>query len=75
MGETTLDITGQVCPFAALSAKKALDRMKKGDTLVIRTDCGAAATDTIPEIARSQSLEMKSSRPGSGIWELTFHKN
>ena len=75
MGETTIDITGQVCPFAALSAKKVLDRMKKGDILVIRTDCGSAATETIPEIARSLALEMKSVKPDSGIWELTFYKN
>ncbi|HVP94992.1 MAG TPA: sulfurtransferase TusA family protein [Methanoregulaceae archaeon] len=74
MIERIIDITGQVCPFAALSAKKEMDRMKAGESIVIMTDCPPASTETIPEIAKSSGIEIESRKTGSGIWELRLTK-
>jgi len=70
----TLDILGQVCPYAALSAKKEIDKMKSGDILVVNVDCPPAATETIPEIARIAGIEVQTRKVGSGNWELTLTK-
>ena len=74
MKERIVDITGQVCPFAALSAKKELDNLKAGESVIIRCDCPPASTETIPEIARSSGIELESKKTGSGIWELKLTK-
>ena len=70
MKERIIDITGQVCPFAALSAKKEMDRLKAGESIIIRSDCPPASTETIPDIAKSLGIEVDSKKTGSGIWEL-----
>ena len=74
MAAKTLDILGQVCPYAALSAKKEIDKMKSGDILVVKLDCPPAATETIPEIARVAGIDVRTSKVGSGNWELTLTK-
>ena len=70
MKERIVDITGLVCPFAALSARKEMDRLTAGETVIIRSDCPPASTETIPDIAKSLGIELDSKKTGSGIWEL-----
>lgn len=74
MKERIVDITGLVCPFAALSAKKEIDGLKAGESVIIRSDCPPASTETIPAIARSSGIEVESKKTGSGIWELRLSR-
>ncbi len=45
--EVELDVRGEVCPYPAMKAREALERLGPDDKLIVRTD-HAPALSTVP---------------------------
>ncbi|MFD1705963.1 sulfurtransferase TusA family protein [Siminovitchia sediminis] len=71
---TTLDVMGQVCPFPLVEAKEAIEKIGKGDELVINFDC-TQATESIPRWAAEAGYEVTNfEQLSDAAWTITIKK-
>jgi TusA-related sulfurtransferase len=59
-----LDITGELCPMTFVRTRLALDRMRTGETLLVRLR-GEEPLRNVPRTAREQGHEVLSLETGS----------
>jgi len=59
-----LDITGELCPMTFVRTRLALDRMRPGETLLVRLR-GEEPLRNVPRTAREQGHEVLSLRSGA----------
>jgi TusA-related sulfurtransferase len=69
-----LDITGEVCPMTFVRTRLALDRMKPGETLLVRLR-GQEPLRNVPRTAREQGHEVLSMMTGAdGVSRLLLRR-
>jgi TusA-related sulfurtransferase len=59
-----LDITGEMCPMTFVRTRLALDRMRPGETLLVRLR-GDEPVRNVPRTAREQGHEVLSLETGA----------
>ncbi|TDH59950.1 sulfurtransferase TusA family protein [Dankookia rubra] len=73
-GDRSLDITTDTCPMTFVRTRLALDRMKSGETLLIRMR-GEEPTRNVPRTATEQGHTVLAQRDtADGITELLLRK-
>jgi len=69
-----LDITGETCPMTFVRTRLALDRMRPGQTLLVRLR-GAEPLRNVPRTAREQGHEVLSLQTGAdGVTQLLLRR-
>ena len=68
----TQDMTGEVCPYPQLEAKKAIQRLDPGDVLVQETD-HVPSTENVPR-AVADAADASVWRGGSGDYRIFLRK-
>ena len=68
----TQDMTGEVCPYPQIEAKKAVQRLDAGDVLVQETD-HVPSTENVPE-AVSDAADASVWRGGDGTYRIFLKK-
>lgn len=73
----TLDVTGRVCPYPLVLAKKKLEKLSDGSILKILCDAPASAEDSLPRYADKQGYEFESVKleDKGGYWEIYIKKS
>ncbi|MDU8925326.1 sulfurtransferase TusA family protein [Pasteurellaceae bacterium LIM206] len=72
--EVRLQTNGLVCPFPLVEAKEAMDKLNKGDRLVIEFDC-TQATEAIPNWAAEKGYDVDDfEQIGEAKWSITVIK-
>jgi TusA-related sulfurtransferase len=73
-GDRQLDITTDTCPMTFVRTRLALDRMKSGETLLIRMR-GEEPTRNVPRTAAEQGHTVLAQREAAdGVTELLLRK-
>ena len=73
-GDRELDITADTCPMTFVRTRLALDRMKSGETLLVRMR-GEEPVRNVPRTAVEQGHALLAQREGAdGITELLLRK-
>ena len=62
--DRALDITGEMCPMTFVRTRLALDRMRPGETLLVRLR-GDEPLRNVPRTAREQGHEVLSLETGA----------
>lgn len=70
--ETTQDMTGEVCPYPQVEAKKALGSLDSGDLLVQETD-HVPSTENVPR-AVGDDADSRVWRSGDGLYRVFLRK-
>jgi TusA-related sulfurtransferase len=74
IGDRQLDITADTCPMTFVRTRLALDRMKSGETLLIRMR-GEEPVRNVPRTATEQGHTVLAQREGAGgVTELLLRK-
>jgi TusA-related sulfurtransferase len=69
-----LDITGETCPMTFVRTRLALDRMRPGQTLLVRLR-GAEPLRNVPRTAREQGHAVLSLQTGAdGVTQLLLRR-
>jgi len=71
--EVTLDCMGEACPVPLIKTEKALEKMEKGDVLIVQID-HSCAMKNVPEWARKQGHNVEIEEVDDGEWELFIEK-
>ena len=71
--EVTLDCMGEACPVPLIKTEKALEKLEKGDVLVVQID-HSCAMKNVPEWARKQGHNVEIEEVDDGEWELFIEK-
>lgn len=71
---TLLDVRGEVCPYPQIEAKKALEKLKSGDVLVVYTD-HVDAVANVPPAVKNQVSKVRVWKSGKGEYKLFLWKN
>lgn len=69
-----LDMTGQVCPHPLLGVRHALDGLRAGETLLLKSDCPGTRDDLFAWAARTGNEIVHSTRGADGINEYHVSK-
>jgi TusA-related sulfurtransferase len=72
-GDTTLDLTGEVCPFTFVRTKLALEQMPVGATLQVIVD-HAPASRNVPRSAAEWGQEVIAVTPIGDRWRIDIRK-
>jgi len=68
-----LDVRGEMCPYPAMKARQALQKLPPGETLEVLTD-HAPALSTVPwegaKLGYRSSIEVV----GKGLWRIRLEK-
>ena len=67
------DMTGEVCPYPQVEAKKALEKLDPGDVLVQETD-HVPSTENVPRAA-GDDAEARVWRSGDGRYRIFLRVN
>lgn len=68
----TQDMTGEVCPYPQVEAKKSIQTMDSGDLLVQETD-HVPSTENVPK-AVDDAADAKVWRGGNGTYKIFLRK-
>jgi len=70
-GEYMLDVLGYVCPHPQIYAKKAIEKMKPGDTLEVLFD-NPSSSESILAMCETNGNEIieKSQVAGKFVWKI-----
>lgn len=69
-----LETNGMVCPFPLVEAKQEMQKLQKGDSLVIEFDC-TQATEAIPLWAAEEGYSVTNFKQiDSAKWSITVTK-
>ncbi|MGL1891563.1 MAG: sulfurtransferase TusA family protein [Spirochaetaceae bacterium] len=71
--EVELDCMGEACPIPLVKAEKALEKMDKGDVLIIQID-HSCAMKNVPEWARKEGHNVELEEVDDGEWEVIIEK-
>ena len=66
------DMTGEVCPYPQVEAKKAIQRLEAGDWLVQETD-HVPSTENVPK-AVGDLADAKVWKSGNGLYRIFLHR-
>lgn len=66
------DMTGEVCPYPQVEAKKAIQGLESGDWLVQETD-HVPSTENVPK-AVADLADAKVWKSGNGFYRIFLHK-
>jgi TusA-related sulfurtransferase len=69
---TVQDMTGEVCPYPQIEAKKAIQRLDEGELLVQETD-HVPSTENVPKSVQDQT-EAQVWRSGDGLYRIFLRK-
>ncbi|MFC7475416.1 sulfurtransferase TusA family protein [Dankookia sp. GCM10030260] len=73
-GDRTLDITTETCPMTFVRTRLMLDRMKSGETLLVRL-CGEEPRRNLPRTATDQGhVVLAQQERADGVVELLLRK-
>lgn len=70
--EEVQDVTGEVCPYPQIEAKKAMQRLDSGDLLVQETD-HVPSTENVPKSVAEQA-SAKVWKSGDGRYRIFLRK-
>ncbi len=73
MAEKTLDCLGEACPVPLVKAQKELEKMAKGDVLIVNID-HSCAMKNIPDWAREVGYNVEIDEVGEGEWDIIIEK-
>ncbi|HRX16166.1 MAG: sulfurtransferase TusA family protein [Spirochaetes bacterium] len=73
MAEKTLDCLGEACPVPLVKAQKELEKMQKGDVLIVNID-HSCAMKNIPDWAREAGHNVEIDEVGEGEWDIVIEK-
>jgi TusA-related sulfurtransferase len=69
-----LDVRGLVCPYPEMLTLERLEKLKNGETLLVRTD-NPPSVESIPHKVQSRGHRVESVREiGKGLWEIVIRK-
>ncbi|WP_101295501.1 sulfurtransferase TusA family protein [Halegenticoccus soli] len=68
----TQDMTGEVCPYPQVEAKKAIQRLDSGDLLLQETD-HVPSTENVPR-AVGDAVDARVWRSGDGLYRIFLRK-
>jgi TusA-related sulfurtransferase len=71
--EVTLDCMGEACPVPLIKTEKALEKLEKGDVLIVSID-HSCAMKNVPEWARKQGHNVEIEEVDDGEWEVIIEK-
>ncbi|MGM0378798.1 MAG: sulfurtransferase TusA family protein [Bacillota bacterium] len=74
MKEVELDCYGEACPVPLVKAEKQIDKLDKGDILIVLLD-HSCAMKNVPEWARNQGHNVEVVEIDDGEWEVFIEKN
>ncbi|MBI2649443.1 MAG: sulfurtransferase TusA family protein [Thaumarchaeota archaeon] len=69
-----LDVRGEVCPYPQIETKKALEKLKEGQVLVVYTDHTDAVANVPPSV-KGQVSKVRLWKSGKGEYKLFFWKS
>jgi len=69
----TQDMTGEVCPYPQVEAKKAIQQLDSGQWLVQETD-HVPSTENVPK-AVDELADAKVWKSGDGFYRIFMHKD
>ena len=70
----TLDVKGEVCPFPWVKAKKALNKLKVGQVLLIVGDHGPALKNIPRNFADEGQTVMRAEATSEVEWEIIIRR-
>ncbi len=73
MAEKTLDCLGEACPVPLVKAQNELEKMQKGDVLIVNID-HSCAMKNIPDWAREAGHNVEIDEVGEGEWDIVIEK-
>lgn len=71
--EVVLDCMGEACPVPLIKTEKALEKLDKGDILIVQID-HSCAMKNVPEWARKQGHNVEIEEVADGEWECVIEK-
>lgn len=71
--EVVLDCLGEACPVPLIKSEKALEKLDKGDILIVQID-HSCAMKNVPEWARKQGHNVEIEEVSDGEWECVIEK-
>lgn len=71
--EVMLDCLGEACPVPLIKTEKAIEKLDKGDVLIVQID-HSCAMKNVPEWARKQGYNVEIEEVGDGEWECVIEK-
>ena len=74
MKEVELDCYGEACPVPLVKAEKQIDKLDKGDILIVLLD-HSCAMKNVPEWARNEGHNVEVVEIDDGEWEVFIEKN
>ncbi|KXZ39934.1 TusA-related sulfurtransferase [Alkalithermobacter thermoalcaliphilus JW-YL-7 = DSM 7308] len=74
MAQIKLDCMYEACPIPLIKAHKALEKMKKGDILILQTDHSCSIVNVV-EWAKKQNLSVDYVEIAEGEWEIYIEKS
>ncbi len=73
-GVTVLDVRGYVCPYPVIYTRKALQKLREGQTLEVITD-NPPSCENVPNAAKEDGHEVLGVEPVStGVWRIRIRK-
>ena len=69
-----LDVRGEVCPYPQIEAKKALEKLREGQVLVVYTDHTDAVAN-VPSSLKDRVSKVRLWKSGKGEYKLFFWKS
>jgi len=69
-----LDVRGEMCPYPAMKAKEALQKLPQGELLELITD-HAPALSTVPWEGAKLGFSAEINPKASGEWVITLEKS
>ena len=73
MAEKTIDCLGEACPVPLVKAQNEIEKMEKGDVLIVNID-HSCAMKNIPDWAREAGHNVEVDEVGDGEWDIVIEK-
>lgn len=74
MSQHALDVTGEICPYPMIMTRREMEKLGKGDQLVVTVDYAKSAED-IPRWANGEGHRVLAVRELGGTrWEIVLEK-
>jgi TusA-related sulfurtransferase len=73
MAEKTIDCLGEACPVPLVKAQNEIEKMEKGDVLIVNID-HSCAMKNIPDWAREAGHNVEIDEVSDGEWDIIIEK-
>lgn len=69
-----IDCLGDICPIPYIKATKELNKLDKGDSVLIITDHSCVARALVEKLGKDNYI-IEEDEVMNGVWEITVTKN